>query len=377
MSIYLRCPNCKAEQNINNKVCIKCNYQLSKNQRIYRIVVKHNRKLVRKQIHGSLTLAKNIEAKIKAELANGDYFDRKRSITYDDFMKRKYLPFAMSKKSYAREETLYRLWIKPVIGSKAIDNISPFDLEKLKKQMAEAGKAPRTIQYALAVVKHSFNKAADWGYTAAINPASRVKSPKVNNRRSRFLTKEETEMLLIECRKRSRQLYEIALLSLHCGLRAGETFNLTYKDIDLENGIINIRDPKNGEDRAAYMTGTVKEMFKGKKGDADELIFKNKNGNKIIDISYRYKPIIDKLEFNNGIKDSRNRVVFHTLRHTFASRLAMQGTPIFVIKELLGHKSLTMTERYSHLLPGTKREAIRKLEQGIGNKTDIISLEAK
>ena len=65
---------------------------------------------------------------------------------------------------------------------------------------------------------------------------------------------------------------------------------------------------------------------------------------------------INKLDFNDGITDSRDKVVFHTLRHTFASWLAIQGTPIYTIKELMGHKTLAMTERYSHLIPDAKRE---------------------
>jgi integrase len=61
---------------------------------------------------------------------------------------------------------------------------------------------------------------------------------------------------------------------------------------------------------------------------------------------------------NVGITERRQKVTFHTLRHTFASWLAIQGTPILAIKELLGHKSLAMTERYSHLIPDMKREAV-------------------
>jgi integrase len=62
-----------------------------------------------------------------------------------------------------------------------------------------------------------------------------------------------------------------------------------------------------------------------------------------------------KSRFNNGVTDRRQKITFHTLRHTFASWLAMQGTPLLTIKELLGHQSLAMTERYSHLSPGQKK----------------------
>ena len=62
------------------------------------------------------------------------------------------------------------------------------------------------------------------------------------------------------------------------------------------------------------------------------------------------------------LQDPRQIVTFHTLRHTFASWLALQGTPILTIKELLGHQSLVMTERYSHLTPDHKKNAVDGIE---------------
>jgi len=368
MSIYLRCPFCKSDQNIRNRICKKCGKSLPKQNKTYRVVVKHNGRVVTKQIPNSLELAKQIETKIKGELIGGEYYDRKelkkQQTIYSEFMEKKYLPYAKDakeKKSYSREEELYRVWIKPVIGNKPLNKISPFDIEKVKKSMKD--KAPRTIQYALAVIRHSLNKAKHWGYFTGDNPVSMVKMPKINNRRLRFLTVEEATALLNECKKRSKQLYEICLLSLSCGLRAGEIFNLTFKDIDINNSIIAIRDPKNGEDRAVYMTDEVKSILEGKQGDSDELVFKDTKGNKIKEISKTFFSVVNDLGLNEGKEDTKNKVVFHTLRHTFASWLAIAGTPIFTIKELLGHKNLAMTERYSHLSPGAKKEAVKEVEK--------------
>jgi len=67
---------------------------------------------------------------------------------------------------------------------------------------------------------------------------------------------------------------------------------------------------------------------------------------------------VDSIGLNDGVDDPRQRVVFHTLRHTFASWLAMSGTDIYTIKELMRHKTLTMTMRYAHLIPDAKRRAV-------------------
>jgi len=73
--------------------------------------------------------------------------------------------------------------------------------------------------------------------------------------------------------------------------------------------------------------------------------------------------VINRLGWNEGIEDRRQRATFHTLRHTYASWLAIQGTSILTIKELLGHKTLAMTERYSHLIPDVKQDAVKKMEE--------------
>lgn len=305
---------------------------------------------------------------------------RKQAISFGEFMKDKYLPYCKdnkSPKSYVRENQLYRDWINPVIGDKPLKEIAPLDIERIKKVMRDEGKAPRTIEYALAVVRQAFNKAKEWGIFEGDNPVSRVKKPKADNKRIRFLSPSEAEMLLSECRKRSKQLYEICLLSLHTGMRAGEIFNLTWADIDIENELIHIKDPKNKSNRVAYMTPKVKEIFEAKlKGDPEELVFKDKKGDKIKAISKTFDRVVKELGLNDGVTDPRDKVVFHTLRHTFASWLAIQGTPIYTIKELMGHKTLAMTERYSHLIPDSKRSAIKGLMNLLDRKDNVTELKS-
>ncbi len=289
---------------------------------------------------------------------------RKLLLCLRDFFIEHYLPWAKeNKKSWERDEQLFRQWIEPVLGDRPLKEISPLDVERVKKTMKDAGKAPRTIEYALAVLRAVMRKARKWGFYEGEIPTSRVSFPKVDNRRMRFLTPEEARALLEECRRRSRQLYEICLLSLHCGLRFSEITNLTWGDVNLEEGLIFVRDPKNRHNRFAYMTEEVKRVFSDKEpGEPSELVFKDAKGNRIKKISNAFLRAVDALGLNRGIEDPRDRVVFHTLRHTFASWLASQGTPLHVIQKLLGHRTIKMTERYSHLLPSAEKEAIKGLE---------------
>ena len=367
MPVFIVCPACGSEYSVKHKSCPKCGAVRPTGPATYRIHVTHNYKTVKKHFSGiTLTHARKIEIRIKQTVIENEYFFESRKIPFSLYFEKKYLPYAKEKKSYDRETVLYKYWIKPVIGAKNITSVSPLDIEKIKRTVLEAGRSPRTAEYAMAVVRQAYNKAIDWGIFSGKNPVSSVKSPKKDNKRLRFLTKEESNRLLEALHKRSQTVYEIAFVSLYTGMRFGEIVGLTWQDIDFENGIINIKDPKNNTGRAAYMTRHLKEMLMSKKErdkpqNPKDSVFRSVKGGKIGKVSRSFSRTVKELGLNDGVEDRRDKVVFHTLRHTFASWLAINGTPIYTIKELMGHKSLAMTERYSHLIPDIKREAVEKV----------------
>lgn len=165
----------------------------------------------------------------------------------------------------------------------------------------------------------------------------------------------------------SLQLYEISLLSLYCGLRAGEIFNLCWSDVDLNNKIITLRNTKNTKTRNVYMPNIVYKMLatKKRKVSNDVLIFTSRTGEKIKEVSNSFARVVDILQLNKGISDKRQKVVFHTLRHTYASWLAQMGTDLYVVQQLMGHSSFAMTQRYAHLSPETLKKAIDNFEERI------------
>ena len=313
----------------------------------------------------SVALASNLRAERVRTLRHGeDLPKRKRkTITFGEAWK-EYDKWQETNISRPRDNrSRYACHIESQFATTPLDKISPFDLERLKSDLLKIGKAPATVKQVLALIRQVYNKSRAWGLYKGENPVSLVKLPKLNNRRKRFLTHAEAHALLIELGKTSPQVRDMALLSLHTGLRAGEIFNLRWSDIDFEHGLIFIADPKSGRSRNAFLTKTVKKMFESRTGKPEELVFKDKrNGKRIKQISNSFSLAVDNLEWNKGITDARQRATFHTLRHTFASWLAIQGTPILHIKELMGHQSLAMTERYSHLIPDVKQVAVNDLE---------------
>ncbi|MDR0968092.1 MAG: tyrosine-type recombinase/integrase, partial [Holosporaceae bacterium] len=190
-------------------------------------------------------LKREDEAKKEKELISfSSVFKRYSELSYQD----------KAARTCKNETVLYKNWIEPVFITISIKDISPFLIEKLKKYMSDNHKSPKTISHALALVGQVFNYAKAHDLYDGENPTAKVKKPTEDNRRSRFLSQEEAEALLEELAKASSSLRDMALLSLHCGLRAGEIFNLTWSDVDLRNGSILIKDTKSGRNRNAVMT---------------------------------------------------------------------------------------------------------------------------
>ena len=292
-----------------------------------------------------------------------------------------YFPQAQANKglrSCQREQSLFRLWISPVIGRIPLKDVTGFHLEKIKKNMADAGLTPRSIRYALAVVRQVFNFARSHNLFHGENPTAKVKIPRADNRRHRFLSREEADQLFAALAFKSHQVFEMALMSLHCGLRAGEIFSLTWGDIDLDKGMMVLRDTKSGRNRVAFMTEDVKEMLAKKpRGGNDDLVFPGRGGIRVNVISRSFDRAVRELGLNDGVTDPRQKVVFHTLRHTYASWLVESGVDLYTVKTLLGHSTLAMTERYSHLGNGTLQNAVRLLEKNIRSSSGYITIPTK
>lgn len=325
---------------------------------------------------GPRTLAekRGLREQAEAEEVKRQLEEKARNITFGEIFTERYYPHVQhnrrNQRSIEREEDLFRLWINPVIGNRPILEVMPLHLEKIKKNMAIAGRAARTIQYCLAVVRQVFNYALNNNIFVGKNPAGAiggVKRPKVDNRRTRFLSRHEAADLLEELSKRTPDIHDISLFALYTGTRAGEVFSLQWGDVDLSQGLAMLKDTKSAKNRAVYLTDEVKVMLtlrRPKDAKATSLVFPGRDGIKRIRISNSFAKAVNKLKFNEGVTDRRQRVMFHTLRHTFASWLAMDGINPFHLKELLGHSDLKLTERYSHLSESALKAAAMRISQG-------------
>ena len=286
-------------------------------------------------------------------------------ITVGEFWETEYQPAQSHKSegSIVAEKNLWKKWIAPKIATLPLRLLNPSHLEPIKACMISEQKAEATIKYAMAVISQVWTHAERMGLVNSPSPTKQVVLPKKDNKRQRYLSKDEADQLLSVLKSRSPVTHDMSILALDCGLRFGEIAALTWGDCDLNRRQLFIRDPKARANRFAFMTERVYQVLSSIPRRANsELIFPDINGKKMERISNSFRKTADEL-FNQNVSDLRLRVCFHTLRHTFASRLVNSGVSLYEVKELMGHSDFSMTQRYSHLSPEGLRTAIKNLEE--------------
>ncbi len=196
----------------------------------------------------------------------------------------------------------------------------------------------------------------------------RVKLLEENNRRLRYLSKEECSALIQACDK---HLKAVVITALNTGMRKGEILSLTWDNIDLRNGFILLERTKNGERREVPINETLKATLSAivRRLDTPYVFYNSETGTRYVNL---HKPFQSALK-RAKIKDFK----FHDLRQTFASHLVMAGVDITTIKELLGHKTLTMTLRYAHLAPSHKVKAVNILDDSLTSSSTSQLLHKK
>jgi len=365
---------------------------------------------IREMIGPSRKGAEKVIAKRKAEIAENKFLDKRKEpdpVKFYDFAK-EYLQWSNANKkpsSYRRDLSLMRQLNKE-FETKAIQEITTWQIEKYKakrkeeinrpgavmgsfkrerkdgsqeeiwyvdyrgpqgdkvrkiigpsKKDAEAyfakSKAttqPATVNRELALLKHMYSKAIEWGRYEE-NPAKKVKLLKGEVKRVRFLMPDDVQKLLSNC---ADHLKPIVTVAVHTGMRKGELLSLNWDQVNFEQGIISLLDTKNHKRRDISMNETVKATLTGmeRKGS---YVFSAEDGGSFGDVRRSFETALRR----SGIQDFR----FHDLRHTFASNLVMESVDIMTVKELMGHKDLTMTLRYTHLAPNHKTKAVNILDR--------------
>jgi len=316
--------------------------------------------------------AMKLLSKRKAEVADGKYPERViiKNHTFKELAE-KYKEWASIQRCWSRGKQ----YVIPILEGRFKDiilrKINPFIVEKFVVDLIKENKKPATVNKYITVLKHMIKKAIEWNMVeeTILKKLSSIKPLKENNRRLRYLTKEEISKLLSACDK---HLYPIVFTALNTGMRKEEILSLRWSNIDIKNGYIYVEKSKNGESRTIPMNEILlsmfRKMFTERKLNTDFVFVNPLTGSKYQDVKKAFTSALRKAQ----IEDFH----FHDLRHTFASHLVMSGVDLTTVKELLGHKDIKMTLRYSHLAPEHKSKAVNALKSIFGTtdtKTDTVT----
>lgn len=253
------------------------------------------------------------------------------------------------------------LW-KAAFGSRRLDTITPGDIEQWRAAHRDDWK-PATMNRHLAFLRRVFYLAIGDGHVAT-SPfqagTASVKLTKENNERIRFLTFEEENKLRAKLAPRAWLAVEFAIRT---GLRQGEQFTARWEHVDFETQTLTVPRSKHGEKRHLPLSPEVIELlYKLKEcAGASPWVFPSATGVTHMDTQNFVNRVFKKAVKDAEITDFK----WHDLRHTFCSRLAMAGVPLYSIARLAGHKSDRMTQRYTHLDASHLRAAVARVSVSI------------
>ena len=304
-----------------------------------------------------LTDAKNWAKLTEVAIKEGRHFktvEAKRH-TVAELIDR-YIKSVLSTKSVSSQnaQTGQLLWWREQLGDYMLADITPALLAECRDDLSE-GQTPRgqrtpaTVVRYMAALSHAFATAVkEWGWMED-NPFRKVRKPKEPGGRVRFLSDEERDRLLQVCRESYRSdLYPAVVLALSTGARKMEIIGLSWNQIDLDRGAIRLDDPdqiKNKERRTLPLTGHALEIMRERskiRRLRTDLVFPSPVMPK--------QPVDLRRAWGAALKEAQiDNFRWHDLRHSAASYLAMNGASMNEIAEVLGHKTLQMVKRYSHL----------------------------
>jgi len=306
-----------------------------------------------------LSDAREWAIKKENEITENEY-QKKDNITFfenalNDYMNK--ISINKAKLTYDREKTCSKSLLKFFNGFLLCDISPKLICQYRDKRLIDV--SPYSVRLELTLLKQIYKIAQnEWGIIID-NPVNMVKFPSVPHGRENFLDKIQIKLLLDECKNSTnKKLYFYVFMILHSGMRPGEAAGLLKKDIKTNRKIIEVF--KKGKKRHVPMTDSLLEKIPVMLSlePKSEYVFLPQN---VSEYFKNYPSQYFRCSFKHAIKRGKLNITIHDLRHTSASLLLMAGVDIRTLADILGHSSLNMVKRYTHLLDDYKISAINKI----------------
>ncbi len=234
-----------------------------------------------------------------------------------------------------------------------VNAITPAAIDHAKHELISRGLSPQTALHYLKFLRHVLNLAVR-DEKLQRNPMLQVSLPKVSKGCVRYLSLEEEQALREQIGSTHAPWIRFAILT---GLRRSEQFRLKWGDIDQARGIITLRTTKSGHGKYVHLSQEAQAVIEALNGNGSVWVFPGQNPDEPINTNNFYQRI-----YAPAVKAAKlEDVTWHTLRHTFASRLAMGGGTDRDIADGLGHSGTALVKRYAHLSPSHQKGVVEKV----------------
>ena len=308
--------------------------------------------------------AEAYEAVLRQKLARGEQIGPMQpTYTFAEFAEKWFEGYVLPNNKH-QEQRMKRYILNaslvPFFGKIPLEKITTHHVEQYKAYILRQGVNPKTVNNRLAVFGKCIRTAYEWLELKGMPPrTTRLKCPPST---TTFLSPDECSLLLS---KAEGVVRDMILVALHTGMRQGELRGLQWSSIQWENQTLTVRhslndrlkkleSPKSNRERHIPMGIEVYTLLFNRKKDTG-YVFSDAKGSPF-DSQY----VIRRLEEIRAKAELR-KFTWHTLRHTFASQLAMKGAPLHAVQALLGHSSISTTMRYAHVAPSALRTVINML----------------
>ncbi|WP_078485302.1 site-specific integrase [Solemya velum gill symbiont] len=241
----------------------------------------------------------------------------------------------------------------PALGSRRIDEINDGDIRKILKKLIDKERTPATVNRYRSLLSVMFSRAIDSGLLNQ-NPVSSVKPLKENNELTRYLSDEEYGRITAAIENAPTNAGNLILMLLYTGRRRGDVMKMRWEDVSLESGFWRI--PKDQNSWQVPLTDPIRAVLDEQRKSRvafNPYVFPGRNGKSHIKNPYH---AWSKVREEADLQDLR----IHDLRHAYAGRLAQANIDLYTIANLIGHKDLKTTKRYSHLSGDSLRNAAEK-----------------
>lgn len=305
-----------------------------------------------------LAEARKRAKKLKAEIAlgadpRGQAKAQREVPTFDAFFTEQYLPYVKPRKrSWRRDDELYRLRIKAAFGSRRLNQITRQAIQGFHTDMLGTGLAPATCDHHVKLLKHALNLAIDWGLLEK-NPAARIPLFNADNKVEHFLDDAQLERLMHVLRNdENRPVCLIAMFLLSTGARLNEALSATWSNIDREHRVWRIAavNSKSKRVRSVPLNDSALAVLARLDPDGGTYVFMNgKTGKPYTTVAKVWERLRKAAELPH--------LRLHDLRHSYASMLVNSGRTLYEVQQILGHSDTKVTERYAHLSKKTLQDA--------------------